>query len=70
MGIFIPKIPILAIWGLWTHIFRATVVKFGTRLQTYDSLPKPNFVKVAKGGIPLLGKGLVGIALPRGGDAY
>jgi len=36
------------------------------RVRTWDSLPKPNFVKVAERGIHLWGKGPAGIALPRG----
>jgi len=32
-------------------------VKFGMRVQTWDSLPKPNFIKkITEGGIPLSGK--------------
>jgi len=42
-----PKIQILAIMGLQTHTFKVTTVKFGMRMRTWDSLPKPNFVKVA-----------------------
>jgi len=31
-------------WRLQTHIFKATTVKFGVRLQTWDTLPAPTFV--------------------------
>jgi len=32
------------------------MVKLGMKVQTWDTLPKPNFVKITEGGIPLLGK--------------
>jgi len=42
----IKKIAILAILTpVSPHVFKATTVKFGMRLWTWDTLPMPNFVK-------------------------
>jgi len=38
------------------HVFKATTVKFSVRMQTWDSLPTPNFAKIAEGHSPVLGK--------------
>jgi len=38
------------------HIFKATTVKFGVRARTWATVPAPNFVKIAKGGIVHWGK--------------
>jgi len=36
--------------GNGAHIFKATTVKFGVRLRTWDTLPALNFVKkIAQG---------------------
>jgi len=56
-GKFIPKISIF--WAIFEAVvphFKARTVKFGMRVRTWDSLPNPNFTKIAQGGIPLLGK--------------
>ena len=46
-GKFIPKITIFRDFGGSVHIFKATTVKFGTRVQTWTPSPKPNFVIIA-----------------------
>jgi len=48
-------------------MFKATTVKFGVRLRTWDTLPMLNFVKKS---LKKSLNGLAGIALPLGGDAY
>ena len=51
------KLPILAIFGaflgLWAHSLRVTMVKFGVRVRTWDTLPALNFVQIAQGICPL-----------------
>jgi len=37
---------------IYSHIFKATTVKFGTRARTWDSVPMQNFVKSLKGLAP------------------
>ena len=58
------KIPIWQFYRLYAHIFKATTVKFGVRLRTWDTVPAPNFV------FNKSLKGPAGIALPSRGDAY
>jgi len=36
------KLPISAILG--AHILKVTMVKFGTRMRSWESLPKSNFI--------------------------
>jgi len=36
--------------------FKAIAVKFGMRVRSWGSLPRQNIVKIAQGGIPILGK--------------
>jgi len=36
------------------HVFKATTVKFGVRLRTWDTLPAPNCVKKSLSGLPVL----------------
>jgi len=52
---FILKLPVLAILGAVSPHFKPIKVIFGIiiRVQTWDSLSRPNFVKIAE-GIPLL----------------
>ena len=60
-GKIIPKISNFGYFE--AHIFKATTVKFGVRLRTWDTFPIPNFVKKSLNGP-------AGIALPSGDDAY
>jgi len=41
------KLPVFAILVAVSPDFKATAVKFGVRVQTWETLPKPNFVKIA-----------------------
>jgi len=44
-------------WGQQTHIFKATMMKFGMRVRTWDTLSKAKFCKNhIRGYTPLLGK--------------
>ena len=56
MGKFIPKITNSAILGAVSPHLKVTVVKFGKGCGPGESLPTPNFVKIAEGDIPLFGK--------------
>ena len=38
-------------WHLKAHIFKATTMKFGTRLRSWNA---PNLVKIAQGDLPLV----------------
>jgi len=40
----IPKIPYFDNWSL-VHISKVTMVKFDAKVQTLDSLPKPNLIE-------------------------
>jgi len=56
-GKFIPKHSDFGdIGGCKYNVLKVTSVKFGMIVRTWYSLHKPNFVKIAKGGIPLLAK--------------
>jgi len=48
--IYTKKYQFWRFWRLLAHIFEATIVKFGVRLRTWDTLPALNFVKkIAQG---------------------
>ena len=38
---------------LYAHIFKAITVKFGVRVRTWDTLPAPNFLKIAQSFVAL-----------------
>jgi len=41
------KLPVFAILVAVSPHFKAIAVKFGVRVQTLETLPKPNVVKIA-----------------------
>ena len=43
------------------HIFKATIVNFGVRVRTWNTLPVPNFVQIAQGDLSFRGKFLLKI---------
>jgi len=45
--IYTKKYYFLRFLRLWAHIFKARMVKFGMRVQTWDSFPQPNIIKIA-----------------------
>jgi len=46
----------LRFWRPYGHIFKATKVHFSVIVGTWETLPTPNFVKIAEGDIPSWGK--------------
>jgi len=50
-GKFIPKIANWRFCGLWSHIFKATAVRFGVRLRTWDSFPPQILYKKSLEGV-------------------